>query len=142
MKHTILVVILLILAAVVLPACGRTSPILTESPEVETPNIKEEVPAASVPETPSTTEKTPEASPPEILPSAELPLSSYMPEIPRISIEEVKAKLDAGSNVIIIDSRSKASYDRSHIAGAISIPLTDMVEPYDDLTSYDKVIFY
>ncbi len=73
---------------------------------------------------------------------AELPPSSYLPTIPRISVEEVKAKLDAGSNIVIIDSRSEEFYDRSHIVGAISFPLDDMAEPYDSLDGYDEIITY
>ena len=73
---------------------------------------------------------------------AELPLSSYLPEIPRISAEEVKAKSDAGVNLVIIDSRSETNYAYSHIKGAISIPLSIMVEPYIDLDSYEEIMIY
>ena len=71
-----------------------------------------------------------------------LPPSFYLPEIPRVSAEEVKAKLDAGTNIVIVDSRPKASYDQSHIVGAISLPLTSMAEPYSDLDGYDEIISY
>jgi rhodanese-related sulfurtransferase len=54
----------------------------------------------------------------------------------------VKAKLDGGINLVIIDSRSKSSYDRSHITGAISIPMSTMAKPYSDLDSYDEIITY
>jgi hypothetical protein len=72
------------------------------------------------------------------------------PEIPRISVEEVKAKLDAGSNIVIVDSRHEMSYDSNHIAGAISIPLSDMsslsseeiTQRYSDLHLYDEIITY
>ena len=75
-------------------------------------------------------------------PSTELPPSSYLPEVPRISAEEVKWKLDAGINLVIIDSRSKGAYDYSHIAGAVSIPLDTMAEPYSNLDGYDEIITY
>ncbi len=75
-------------------------------------------------------------------PGTELPPSSYLPEIPRISAEEVKAKSDAGVNLVIIDSRSETSYAGSHITGSISIPLSIMAEPYSDLDSYDEIITY
>ncbi len=75
-------------------------------------------------------------------PGTELPPSSYLPEIPRISAEEVKAKSDAGVNLVIIDSRSETSYAQSHITGAISIPVSIMAEPYSDLDSYDEIITY
>jgi rhodanese-related sulfurtransferase len=62
----------------------------------------------------------------------------------------VKAKLDAGSNIVIVDSRTKASYESGHIAGAISIPLSDMsplspeeiAQRYGDLQSYDEILTY
>jgi len=73
---------------------------------------------------------------------AELPPSEYLPEIPRISVRAVKARLDEGVNVIIIDSRHQHSYDEAHIPGAISIPLDDMVEPYDEFENYDEIITY
>jgi len=142
MKHTVLVVILLIVVTAVSSSCGWANPMQTKSPEVETPNMNEKDPTALVPQIPNSSEEVPSASPPEILLDTELPPSSYLPEVPRIGIEEVKKKLDAAYNIIIVDSRSKASYDRSHILGAISIPLADIVEPYDDLANYDEVIFY
>jgi hypothetical protein len=72
------------------------------------------------------------------------------PEIFRISVEEVKTKLDAGSNIVIVDSRSKASYEGNHITGAISIPLSDMsplspeeiAQRYSDLHLYDEITTY
>ena len=79
---------------------------------------------------------------PETPPGAELPPSSFLPEVPRISIEEVKAKLDAGINIVIVDSRSKDDYELTHIAGAISLPIITMTEPYSDLDGYDEIITY
>jgi rhodanese-related sulfurtransferase len=51
---------------------------------------------------------------------------------------------------VIVDSRTKASYDSSHIAGAISIPLSDMsplsseeiAQRYSDLHLYDEILTY
>ena len=74
-------------------------------------------------------------------PDEETP-NSYLPEVPRVTIEEVKAKLDTDSNIVVIDSRSKDDYERSRIVGAISIPLDDMAEPYSHLNRYDEIITY
>jgi hypothetical protein len=71
-----------------------------------------------------------------------LPPSSYLPEIPRISVEEVKSKLDDGFNLLIVDSRSGKSYNQYHIVGAISIPLSIMAEKYNELNGYDEIITY
>jgi len=89
----------------------------------------------------------PSPSPPTLTPTPTPPStesipSTYLPEVPRISVEEVKAKLDAGSNIVIVDSRSNTSYEQSHITGAVSLPLADMAEPYDDLDGYDEVMTY
>jgi len=85
---------------------------------------------------------TPYISPTDKPSSTELPPSSFLPVVPRISVEEVKKKLDTGANIVIVDSRSKVSYDQAHIAGAVSLPLADMAEPYDDLDGYDEIITY
>ncbi|MFC1968784.1 rhodanese-like domain-containing protein [Chloroflexota bacterium] len=85
---------------------------------------------------------TPSPTPKPTNPSGELPPSSYLPEVPRIGVEEVKSKLDAGINLVIIDSRSENSYDQSHIAGAISIPSKTMAEPYSDFDGYDEIVTY
>lgn len=77
--------------------------------------------------------------------------TTYFPEIPRISVEDVKAKLDAGANIAILDTRLKYEYERSHIAGAISIPEKEIIpEPpveviaqrYSELRGYDEVFTY
>ncbi len=63
-------------------------------------------------------------------------------EIPRISPEAVKAKLDAGSNLVIVDTRSKAEYEKTHIAGAISIPLETITQRYRELNGYNEIVSY
>ena len=63
-------------------------------------------------------------------------------ELPRISPGEVEAKLAAGSNIVIVDTRSKAEYERTHIVGAISIPVEETNQRYSELRSYDEIITY
>jgi hypothetical protein len=63
-------------------------------------------------------------------------------DIPRISAGAVKAKLDAVSNLIIVDTRSEAEYEQSHIAGAISIPLERIAQRYSELNVYNEVVIY
>jgi len=46
-------------------------------------------------------------------------------DVPRISAEQAKAAMESGA-AIIVDVRDKALYDVEHIAGSISISLTDM----------------
>lgn len=52
-----------------------------------------------------------------------IPLSDA--DVPRISPEQAKAAMDSDA-AIIVDVRSKTAYDAEHIAGSISIPLTDI----------------
>lgn len=73
----------------------------------------------------------------------DLPSISYLQEVSRISVEEVKTKLDAGIRIIIIDVRSRTEYQESHIAGALSTPtIEDLIELYSDLNIYDEIITY
>ena len=44
--------------------------------------------------------------------------------VPRVTVEQAKAALDAGA-AVIVDVRSQEAYETSHIAGAIFIPLED-----------------
>jgi rhodanese-related sulfurtransferase len=43
-------------------------------------------------------------------------------DIPRISIQELKAMMDKGTEMTIIDAQPKDIYAEGHIKGAISIP--------------------
>ncbi len=73
--------------------------------------------------------------------SASAPIPSP-PDIPRVSPGEVKALLDAGSNLVIVDTRSGEEYERTHIAGAVSIPLEEAAQRYRELQGYDEVVTY
>lgn len=69
------------------------------------------------------------------------PISSPS-EVPRISPEKVKGKLDTGSNLIIIDTRSKAEYEQTHISGAVSVPLDEIAQRYSELSGYTEIFTY
>jgi 3-mercaptopyruvate sulfurtransferase SseA len=56
-------------------------------------------------------------------PSGDLPLTEG--EVPRVTIEEAKAALESGA-AVIVDVRDPAQYEKSHVAGAISIWLDDI----------------
>ncbi len=45
--------------------------------------------------------------------------------VPRISVEQAKAALDSGA-AVIVDVRPEQSYALEHIAGSISIPLSEI----------------
>jgi 3-mercaptopyruvate sulfurtransferase SseA len=63
------------------------------------------------------------------------------PEVPRIPLEEAKAKFDAGT-ALIVDTRSREEYDQSHIPNAISLPLTELNTQNPDLPRDVEIITY
>jgi len=63
------------------------------------------------------------------------------PEIPRVSLEDAKAALDAGS-AIFVDVRSAEAYQGGHIAGAINIPLAELEARLGELDQAQWIITY
>jgi rhodanese-related sulfurtransferase len=63
-------------------------------------------------------------------------------EIPKISIEELKQKMDKGENFVLIDSRSSVEYEEEHIKGAISIPYQQREELASNLDKNKEIIIY
>lgn len=53
------------------------------------------------------------------------------PEIPRISIDELKQLIDTKGDVIILDAQLKEIYDKDHIRGALSFPWKQEVTDAD-----------
>jgi hypothetical protein len=72
----------------------------------------------------------PSTKSPTKAPARNLPLTDA--DVPRVTVENAKAALDAGV-AIIVDVRSKEAYDDNHIAGAIFISLADMSSNTADL---------
>jgi 3-mercaptopyruvate sulfurtransferase SseA len=62
--------------------------------------------------------------------------------VPRISVQELKERLDAGASVIVIDARPYEDYAARHISGAISMPLADVSSRYDELPRTEEIVFY
>jgi hypothetical protein len=55
-------------------------------------------------------------------------------EVPRISVEELKERIDSGEAIVIGDTRTRFSFEQGHIAGAIVITgLTQGEALLDDL---------
>ena len=74
--------------------------------------------------------------------SMQITLTTDVSEIPRIGVDELKRKVDMGSNLVIVDTRSKEAYQRTHIAGSISVPLEEIAERYVELKGYDEITTY
>jgi len=66
--------------------------------------------------------------------------SRYSPNVPCISLEELKEKLDAGAEVVVVDVRSKEEFDQGHIPGAISIPYSEIEARYRELPRDKEIV--
>jgi len=84
------------------------------------------VPAPTPP--PETTAEPPVPVPEEtpVVEPAFRPTPSEL--VPRISIEELLQKMESSANIIIVDARPKVEYDVGHIKGAVSAPLSVILE--------------
>jgi hypothetical protein len=73
---------------------------------------------------------------------AEAAIPTDAQDVPRMTPQELKSLLDAGEKVIIVDTRSRASYEASHIAGAGSIPYGEIGSRYRELPKGPKIVLY
>lgn len=60
----------------------------------------------------------------------------------RVSADEVKADLDEGMEIIIVDVRDENSFDKSHITGSISIPLSELPSRLAELPIDAAIVTY
>ena len=63
------------------------------------------------------------------------------PEIERVSLDETKAAMDAGT-AVVVDVRSAEAYQGGHIAGAINIPLGELESRLGELDKAQWIITY
>lgn len=75
-------------------------------------------------------------------PSSENQVPISASEVPRISVEELKERLDNGEEIVVVDTRSTSSYDIEHIPGAISMPSTNIESPLDELPLDQEIVLY
>lgn len=59
---------------------------------------------------------------------------------PMLEIDEFRARLDKGDQVLILDVRTTADFvgEQGHIAGARNLPLETLAESIDELTAYQE----
>ena len=64
--------------------------------------------------------------------------------VPRISVEDLVFLLEKpeGSSVIVIDVRSRESYQRRRIPGAVSIPLADLGNRVPEIDRDASIVTY
>ena len=75
-------------------------------------------------------------------PVSENPVPISVSEVPRISVEELKERLDNGEEIVVVDTRSTTSYDIKHIPGAISMPSINIESPLDELPLDQEIVLY
>jgi 3-mercaptopyruvate sulfurtransferase SseA len=73
-------------------------------------------------------------------PEAEIPSKSS--EVPRMPVDEFKTRLDDGQEIVIVDTRSQASYDLKRIPGAIWVPSANLPSPLDDVPLDQEIVLY
>lgn len=54
---------------------------------------------------------------------------AVLPDIPRITVEDLKQQMEAGADMVIIDTRDSASYEAGHLKGAINIYYNPTADP-------------
>lgn len=54
-----------------------------------------------------------------------------LPNMPRISAEELKQMIDKGADIVIVDTRDGGSYEFGHIKGAVNIYFDLTGDPMD-----------
>lgn len=63
------------------------------------------------------------------------------PNVPRVSLEEAQARLEQG-RAVLIDVRSRESYDQAHAAGALSFPEEEIDARLGELPRDKDLILY
>jgi hypothetical protein len=106
----------------------------------------------ATPESPTPT-PTPPATPtseptatPEPAAATPAPTEGQIPtmrsEVPRISPEELKARLDNGEAIVVVDARTSYEFETAHIAGAISVPSFEVASRLDEFPRDQDIVFY
>lgn len=58
----------------------------------------------------------------------------------RVSLVELKALLETGKRVQLVDVRSHDEFDSGHIPGAINIPMQEIEARLDDIAAHNEVV--
>lgn len=77
-----------------------------------------------------------------VAPDVSSPESPTEDAVPRIMAESLKARLDAGEEVVIVDTRSLENFREKHIAGAVSMPLVEVDLRYRELPKDKTIVLY
>jgi 3-mercaptopyruvate sulfurtransferase SseA len=75
-------------------------------------------------------------------PSSEEKAPTLRSEVPRITVEELKERLDNGESIMIADTRSTTLFNVNHIVGAISAPESEILSQLEDVPLDEEIILY
>ncbi|MBL8131526.1 MAG: hypothetical protein JNL42_06685 [Anaerolineae bacterium] len=75
------------------------------------------------------------------LPTALTEYAAGMPEtFNAVRVDDLKAELDAGNELFVLDVRTGDEYAESHIEGAVNVPLNELTDHLDMLPAFDAPI--
>jgi hypothetical protein len=63
-------------------------------------------------------------------------------EIPRISPETLKSRIEGGESILVVDARSAGEFASRHIPGSISVPLGEVASRLDEFPRDQEIVFY
>jgi rhodanese-related sulfurtransferase len=63
-------------------------------------------------------------------------------EIQRISPEELKALLESGADIVVVDNQPEGAYEMGHIPGAVNFPWAMDIEGPGDLPQDRLLVLY
>jgi hypothetical protein len=73
-------------------------------------------------------------------------MADNMPNVKKITADELKSWLDQKKKFILLDNRLPADYEKEHIAGAVRLSPDDLLEKgrkaADFLNKDDTIVFY
>jgi hypothetical protein len=75
-------------------------------------------------------------------PNATLEPPKKVSDVPRITAEELKERLDNGEEILIVDSRGASMFETRHIAGAVSVPQNEVLKRLDEFPRDQDIVFY
>jgi hypothetical protein len=83
---------------------------------------------------------TPSANPGTPAENKGIPTTSG--DVPRITPQELKALLDTGARVLVIDTRDRASYEQGHIPGAGHMLSSEIETRYREIPPDARIVLY
>lgn len=64
------------------------------------------------------------------------------PEVIEVDAVALKARLDAGEAVLLLDVREQFEWDQGHLQGAVHVPLTALPLHLDELDREARIVVY